>query len=101
MSDPQTTPTKRKPGERGPNRVTMDCKTSIMSVYHALGGAEGMLTWAKNHRTEYYQILAKILPKDFDITNKTVSVHIHLSENVSHQSLPTPETIDSVSEPRN
>lgn len=58
----------RKLGSK--NNVTYDCKTSIMSVYEALGGAEGMLKWAQRNQTEFYKILAKILPRDIDLTVK-------------------------------
>lgn len=83
--------------KRGPNNVTYDCKTSIMSVYNALGGAEGMLKWAQRHQTEYYNILAKILPKDFDITNRNIAVNISLYEvDAGHQPEVAPEASESV-----
>lgn len=62
------------PSRKGsPNNVTAECKQSIMSVYNALGSAEGMLEWAKrnnDNQTEFYKILAKILPKDVDLSIK-------------------------------
>lgn len=46
------------------NNVTGDCKTSIMGVYEALGGAEAMLKWAQQNQTDYYRMLVQILPKE-------------------------------------
>lgn len=69
------------------NNITSDCKQSIMSVYNALGGAQGMLTWAKRNQTEYYQILAKILPKDIDLSVKELP-----EARVYPQGLPVDET---------
>ena len=87
---------------RGPNNVTYDCKTSIMSVYEALGGAEEMLKWARRNQTEFYKILAKIVPKDLSIKSSSITVHIGLNEadkqplNAPDKSELTQEAITSV-----
>lgn len=47
-----------------PNIIPGDVKTSIMSVYKALGSADELLRWAKKNQTEYYKMLVAILPKE-------------------------------------
>lgn len=49
------------------NILSTDCKHSIMSVYEALGGAEALLKWAKSHQDKYYDLLAKVLPRDVSL----------------------------------
>lgn len=81
-----------------PNNVGADTKQSIISVFGGLGGAEEMLRWAKRNQTEFYKILAKILPKDLDITTGAIFVKVGLTEaiNAHNQSESASETIDSV-----
>lgn len=51
-----------------PNKVTTDVKAAIESVANGLGGAQGMLEWAKsdpvNERIFWSQIYPKVLPKE-------------------------------------
>lgn len=90
--------------EGSKNVVTQDGKISVMSVYNALGGAEGMLKWAsKNNenQTEFYKLFIKILPKDIQIKDTSIVVHIGLNErdkiaNGHDKPQLTPETITSV-----
>lgn len=84
-----------------PNNVGADCKTSIMSVYKALGGAEGMLKWAgknNDNQTEFYKILAKILPKDIDLSIKELpEARVYpLGLNEQARLSIASETVDSV-----
>lgn len=90
-----------------PNNVGADCKTSIMSVYKALGGAEGLLKWAaknNNNQTEFYKILAKILPKDIDLSIKELPearvYPLGLNEQYPRLSLAS-EAVDSVQQQGN
>jgi hypothetical protein len=64
-----------KPGERRggrqkgtPNKMTQDAKEAIEFVAQGLGGAEGMLAWAKkdatNERIFWSNIYPRILPKE-------------------------------------
>jgi hypothetical protein len=51
-----------------PNKVTTDVKAAIERVANGLGGAQGMLEWAKsdpvNERIFWSQIYPKVLPKE-------------------------------------
>lgn len=78
-----------------PNNVGADTKQSIISVFNALGGAEAMLKWASRNQTEFYKILAKILPKDLDILIKENPQFI-LQQHVPDNPEATPETASRV-----
>lgn len=73
-------------------------KRSILSVYDGLGGAEAMLLWAKRNQTEFYKIVAALLPKnvDIDLTQRVINVNIGL--NGRYQPQLTSEASDSVPE---
>lgn len=51
-----------------PNKLTQDAKEAIEFVAQGLGGAEGMLTWAQedktNERIFWSNIYPRILPKE-------------------------------------
>lgn len=47
-----------------PNIIPQEVKQSVMSVYNALGSADGLLKWARKNQTEYYRMLVAILPKE-------------------------------------
>lgn len=78
-------------------------KRSILSVYDALGGATAMLLWAKKNPTDYYKIMASLLPKnlDIDLTQRTIHVNITLVDHGGHQPQLTSEASDSVQLPCN
>lgn len=66
----------RKPGtpktggrKKGvPNKVPKGLREDILEVHEMLGGAQGMLNWARssetNERIFYSQILPKVLPRE-------------------------------------
>lgn len=94
--------------EGSKNKVTQDGRLCVMSVYNALGGAEGMLKWASknnDNQTEFYRLFIKILPKDINIRDTSIVVHIGLNEkdkpiaNGHDQPQLTSEAITSVHQP--
>ncbi|WP_175740018.1 hypothetical protein [Burkholderia ambifaria] len=65
-----------------PNKMTMDVKQSIERVAEGLGGAEGMLAWAKsdkaNERIFWSNIYPRILPKEIKAeVDATLVVNVH------------------------
>jgi hypothetical protein len=58
-------PAGRKKGT--PNKITKDIKSCYMEVFDALGGAEGLLKWAKQNPDVFYGQMAKMLPKGVEI----------------------------------
>jgi hypothetical protein len=61
-----------KPGNPGgpgrpkgePNKLTSEIKSILENVFLGIGGEQAMVEWAKSHRSEFYTIWAKMLPKD-------------------------------------
>jgi len=53
-----------------PNKITGQAKENIAEVFERLGGVEGMVKWARNHRNEFYR---KLYPKliGVDVLAKT------------------------------
>lgn len=45
-----------------PNKVTGTVKDNVIGVFDQIGGQEEMATWAKDNRTEFYRLYAKLLP---------------------------------------
>ena len=45
-----------------PNKVTAAVKDNVVEVFNQIGGQEEMATWAKDNRTEFYRLYAKLLP---------------------------------------
>ena len=72
-------------GKTGPGRPagrTGQAKDNIAECFEMLGGIEGMVKWALNHRTEFYR---KIYPKliGVDVLAKTDEVPKQDAESVS------------------
>src|SRR5262245_56980853 len=40
---------------------------ALKSVFEGLGGVHGMLAWAKNHPTKFYEICSKMMPVQLQI----------------------------------
>jgi hypothetical protein len=39
----------------------------FLKAYRQMGGVQGLLTWAKEHPSEFYMMIFKLLPKDREI----------------------------------
>lgn len=65
---------KPKTGGRLPgvsNRFTGAFREAVQVVYHGLGGHPAFLKWAKENRTEYYRIAARLIPGEMQEGDKT------------------------------
>jgi len=58
-------PAGRKPGT--PNKITKDIKSCYMEVFDRMGGAEGLLKWAKENPDVFYGQISKLLPKGIEM----------------------------------
>ncbi len=66
----------RKTGGRQkgtPNKIGATIRESLIEVFNGLGGVNHMKTWAENNETEFYRILAKLLPKTEPVLIKDLS----------------------------
>lgn len=63
----------RKTGGRqkgSPNKLTLSVKQGLEYAWAGIGGAEHLTAWAKENPTEFYKLLAKLLPRSLDVTIK-------------------------------
>jgi hypothetical protein len=51
-----------------PNKISGAAKDNINAVFIRLGGTAGMAKWAEDNQTQFYQIYAKLLPIDLDVS---------------------------------
>lgn len=45
-----------------PNKFSGNVKDAIWETFNRLGGVEDMLRWAGENRTEFYKIMARLIP---------------------------------------
>jgi hypothetical protein len=53
-----------------PNKTTSIVKDALEQTFNKLGGQEYMERWARQFPNEFFKILAKLLPKDVQITGE-------------------------------
>lgn len=53
-----------------PNKFTMSVKEGLEHAWQGIGGAAHLTAWARENPTEFYKLLAKLLPKSLDVTIK-------------------------------
>lgn len=65
-----------------PNKLSRDVRENIVEVFIRLGGVDQMTEWALENETQFYQIYAKLLPKDMtlDLTDETKDMLAHVME---------------------
>lgn len=71
------------------NKLTKAFKSALIDVFEQSGGTAQMVKWAKKNRTEFYKIMARLIPhevvgagKDGEHLIKTV-VDVHESSDQS------------------
>lgn len=45
-------------------------KEDFLRVYHQMGGIQSLLTWAKEHPSEFYHLIFKLLPKEIALSDQ-------------------------------
>lgn len=56
----------RKPGV--PNKLSTTVKENVIAVFDAIGGIEHMKVWATDNPNNFYNIYAKILPTQTEVS---------------------------------
>lgn len=71
MSPSGSTTGKRRPPNAGkgrkkgtPNKSTAAVKEALSFAFQGLGGAKELQHWAKDNKTEFYKLWAKLLPAE-------------------------------------
>lgn len=47
-----------------PNKITASIKAMVLEVNNELGGVAAMAAWARENRTEFYKIAARMIPHE-------------------------------------
>lgn len=50
-----------------PNKVSALVKENVLHVFDQMGGVRTMTEWAKENRTEFYKLYARLLPTEATI----------------------------------
>lgn len=45
-----------------PNKLTASIKQAFLLAYEGAGGLPELIAWAKENRTEFYKLLARLIP---------------------------------------
>lgn len=53
-----------------PNKVTASVKEGLELAWQGIGGVEHLTAWARENPSDFYKLLAKLLPRDMTITVK-------------------------------
>ncbi len=68
---------------RGCRNKFTDLKISFIEAYHKIGGDLELARWAERHRTQFYMLLARMLPNRVD----DIVVQVDLSRLTDEQLL--------------
>ena len=47
-----------------PNKHTRAFREAVQAVYHDIGGDSGFAEWARENRTDFYKIAARLIPQE-------------------------------------
>lgn len=49
------------------NKLSKTAKENIIAVFTRIGGTAAMADWARENRTEFYRLYAKLVPQQVDV----------------------------------
>lgn len=61
-----------------PNKLTALVRGELMAVYEEIGGREGFVKWAKGHRTQFYNLLARAAPREREANSLGTGIVINV-----------------------
>ena len=64
---------KAKTGGRRPgvaNRSTVTYRAALAATYRGVGGDAAFMEWARENRTEFYRIMARLLPVEREVQSR-------------------------------
>ena len=64
------------------NRLTMDVAGGMLEAWEEIGGADHMAAWARDNPTAFYNLLARLLPKELKQTVESYRTEISLGETM-------------------
>ena len=64
------------------NRLTMDVAGGMLEAWEEIGGADHMASWARENPTAFYNLLARLLPKEFKQTIESHRSDVGMEETL-------------------
>lgn len=52
-----------------PNKTTVTVKAALLEAFEKLGGIDSLVAWATANPTEFYKLLARLLPFEANINH--------------------------------
>ncbi|MGN6205969.1 hypothetical protein [Humibacter sp.] len=52
------------------NKTTASVKQALIDAFEKMGGVPSLVTWGKEHPTEFYKLYVKLLPTDVQLSGK-------------------------------
>ena len=52
------------------NKTSANVRDSILKVFDLIGGDAAFADWARENKTEFYKIHAKLIPRDLNVTGQ-------------------------------
>lgn len=73
-----------------PNKLTKSAREAFQRAFDDTGGFESLSTWAKNNRTDFYKLYARLIPVEHvgaggDGPISTIVKHIYEGANTEKQ----------------
>lgn len=78
-----------------PNKASAVIKQAFIQTFANLGGVDGFTDWAKENKTEFYKLSAKLLPQEM---RAEVDVNVSLEDALERIRRSRPEIIDGTAE---
>lgn len=64
-----------------PNKFTSSFKQALQLAYDKIGGIETFATWARENQTEFYKIMARLIPVEVNASVNHVVQAAELSDD--------------------
>lgn len=77
------------------NKINRALKEAFLLTFENLGGADGLTEWARENKTEFYKLSAKLLPQEM---RAEVDVNVSLEDALERIRRSRPEIIDGTAE---
>jgi len=63
-----------------PNKITEHVRKAVLHVYSEIGGDEEFARWARDHRTDFYNLMVKLAPKEREANSLGTGIQIVIND---------------------
>lgn len=60
------------------NKINAAFRLSVLKAFQAIGGDPAFAEWAKENRTDFYKIAARLIPQEMSVTTEVAPLVIDL-----------------------